>query len=296
LIAPNKAGDVEANTSDKKPFGWPLSARLGSRSGSTPRSPGAKLSRGSSRGGRRGSSRRGRGGAKKYDIRLRRDNVGQELRSQSPRASEEEAMTANGIMRVSDIQREIDGIVKEIAVEGSGTYTGRPSTGRTASPTPSRRAGINVNSNRPSTAPRLLTNNLSSLNAAAAAAAAAANTNSSRSRPTTRDSHVNDFRNTGFDFFNRIPPPESSTTTKTVVRPVSRGRREAPTDRHYSESVYPDMEYYYTAQQRWVDEGERDFGEERMSKYGERRFGVVTPRSGVTPTTGNGWRESGRPF
>ncbi|KAH8910008.1 hypothetical protein BR93DRAFT_993098 [Coniochaeta sp. PMI_546] len=259
-VAPTKSGDVEAATSSK-PFGWPLSSR-----GSTPRSPGGnKLARGSSRGGRRGGSRsgRGRGGAKKYDIRLRRDVA--ELRSQSPRASEEETMTANGIMRVSDIQREIDGIVKEIAVEGSGTYTGRAVAGKTTtSPPPSRRG------DRSATAPRLLTTNLNNTNI---------------TKPTSRDSNINDFRNTGFDFFNRIPPPE----TESVA--TSRGRQQFPSERYYSESVYPDMEYYYT--QRRDD---RDFSEERISKYGEKRFGVVTPKSGVTPTSGNGWRESGRPF
>ncbi|KAB5570113.1 hypothetical protein GE09DRAFT_1170964 [Coniochaeta sp. 2T2.1] len=224
-------GDIEAaTTSNSKPFGWPLSAR-GSKTPKTPKSPCGstnKLFRGSSRGGRRGGSRsggRGRGGsssAKKYDIRLRRDVSGAaELRSQSPRASEEEAMTANGIMRVSDIQREIDGIVKEIAVEGSGTYTagggrgGRPitpKTSSTSSPPPSRRG------------PRALA--------------------------------------------TTTPP---NLTLNTSQRPSSSSRRE---------------------------NRDRDYSEERMSKYGEKRFGVVTPRSGVTPTTSGagGWRESGRPF
>lgn len=275
--APTKSGDVEGGgtSGDKKSLGWPLSAKFSS---SSPKSPGAKLARGSSRGGRRGGSRsgRGRGGAKKYDIRLRRD-VAHELRSQSPRASEEETMTANGIMRVSDIQREIDGIVKEIAVEGSGTYVGRrPSTARTITPPPSRRG------DRPATAPRLLASNLGGV----------ATSTTMTTRPTTRDSNVNDFRNTGFDFFNRIPPPETESV------PVSRGRREVAPERYYSESVYPDLEYYTQAGGR-RDEREnrdRDYSEERMSKYGEKRFGVVTPRSGVTPTSGNGWRESGRPF
>lgn len=251
-VAPTKSGDVEAATTSRS-YAWPLSAK-----GSTPKPQGGnKVARGSSRGGRRGGSRsgRGRGAAKKYDIRIRRDVT--ELRSQSPRSSEEETMTANGIMRVSDIQREIDGIVKEIAVEGSGTYTGRPITPMT-SPPPSRR------SNKSATAPRLLTTNL--------------NTRPSSSR----DSKVNDFRNTGFDFFNRIPPPEIETV------PTSRGRPQNP-ERY--ESVYPDIEYY--TQRR--ETRDRDYSEERISKYGEKRFGVVTPRSGVTPTN-SGWKESGRPF
>ena len=42
---------------------------------------------------------------------------------------------------------------------------------------------------------------------------------------------------------------------------------------------YPDAEY----------ETERDLNEERMSRYGDRRFGVVTPKT-------TGWGSSGRPF
>lgn len=196
-------------------------------------------------------------------------------------------MTANGIMRVSDIQREIDGIVKEIAAEGSGTYTGRAagmpgSSSSSSSPPPSRRGGTRV----------LTTTNLNN-NATVVGA----------KPPASRDSNVNDFRNTGFDFFNRIPPPETETS---VARGQGPRARQFPPERYYSESVYPvDLEYYTTTttqQQRPDaaddDDGARDYGEERISKYGEKRFGVVTPRSGVTPTTsGNsGWRESGRPF
>ncbi|KAB5558618.1 hypothetical protein GE09DRAFT_119580 [Coniochaeta sp. 2T2.1] len=304
-------GDIEAaTTSNSKPFGWPLSAR-GSKAPKTPKSPSSstnKLFRGSSRGGRRGGSRsggRGRGGsgsAKKYDIRLRRDVGGAaELRSQSPRASEEEAMTANGIMRVSDIQREIDGIVKEIAVEGSGTYTGgggrggrpiTPKTSSASSPPPSRRG------------PRALTTTPPNLTL-----------NTSVSRPGTRDrdrdSTVNDFRNTGFDFFNRIPPPEETVESSSV--PVATRGRQRNVPSYYTESVYPEIAEYYTYTQQQQQQQQqrpssssrrenrdRDYSEERMSKYGEKRFGVVTPRSGVTPTTSSGgaggWRESGRPF
>lgn len=151
-------------------------------------------------------------------------------------------MTVNGIMRVSDIQREIDGIVKEIAVEGSGSYTGVNNP--TPTPPPSRRG------NRSTTVPRLLTN--------------------------IPGSNINNFRDTGFDFFNRIPPPMDGS-------PGSAGR-----GRYDRESVYPDLEYYLT------DRRGRDYREERLSKYGERRFGVVTPK-GDTPD-GQGWRESGRPF
>jgi hypothetical protein len=160
-------------------------------------------------------------------------------------------MTINGIMRVSDIQREIDGIVKEIAVEGSGSYTGVNTSNASTTPPPSRRG------NKSTTVPRLLTN-------------------IPPTRTGSRDSNVNNFRDTGFDFFNRIPPPMDGS-------PGSVGRGQV--DR---ESVYPDLEYYLT------DRRDRDYSEERLSKYGERRFGVVTPK-GNTPD-GLGWRESGRPF
>lgn len=138
----------------------------------------------------------------------------QHLRSQSPRSSEEEAMTSNGIMRVSDIQREIDGLARELTAV-SGTYT-------------------------------------SFLNTDPA---------DSLQRP--------------------AQPPRSSSA------PGSGRRRFA--DRYYNEGADPDVEYA----------AERDFNEERLSRYGERRFGVVTPK-GVPPQwpgdfDGRG-RKEGQPF
>ncbi|KAK3357093.1 hypothetical protein B0T25DRAFT_146694 [Lasiosphaeria hispida] len=210
-VAPSRMADVE---SGEKPVGW----------GNTPADSigagvGGKLGRGGSRGGRRGSNRsaRGlrpaRGGKLKPSIRVRKDVA--ELRSQSPRSSEEETMTNNGIMRVSDIQREIDGIVKEIAVTGSGTYVPRPST-----------AGTN--------------------------------------RPLTRPSPTDSFS-----------------------RPLTSGGGRRYPERYYSESVYPDLDY--------DDRDPRDYNEDRISRYGDKRFGVVTPK-GTTPTS-RGWtQEGGRPF
>jgi len=117
-------------------------------------------------------------------------------------------MTNNGIMRVSDIQREIDGIAKEIGES-------RPYTRKTDS-----FAG-----------PRPLT---------------------AGSRPGTSGSGV-----------RRYP------------------------ERYYSESVYPDAEF--------DSRGDRDYNDERMSRYGDRRFGVVTPK-GTTPTSRTWREEGGRPF
>lgn len=113
-------------------------------------------------------------------------------------------MTNNGIMRVSDIQREIDGIAKEI----------------------------------------------------------------SESRPYTRKT----------DSFAGPRPLTAGTSGS--------GVRRYP-ERYYSESVYPDPEY--------DDRGARDYNDERISRYGDRRFGVVTPK-GTTPTSRTWREEGGRPF
>ncbi|KAK3333315.1 hypothetical protein B0T19DRAFT_122478 [Cercophora scortea] len=203
----SRAADTDADLeTGRKPVGWDKPTP-----GTSGANPGGKFGRGGSRGGRRGTGRSvrgvrtGRGGKLKPIIRVRTDLA--ELRSQTPRTSEEETMTNNGIMRVSDIQREIDGIVKEIAVSGSGSYTGSPP----------------------------------------------------RPRPS---------------FDTSIRPGTGS----------SSGRRYP--ERYYSESVYPDQDY--------SSPGNRDYDEERMSRYGERRFGVVTPK-GTTPTS-RAWKESGRPF
>ncbi|KAK3375397.1 hypothetical protein B0H63DRAFT_563309 [Podospora didyma] len=219
LVAPSRIADAEADAG-QKPVGWENSTAASSPGG------GNKLGRGGSRGGRRGSARTtrstktGRGGKIKPIIRVQTDMA--ELRSQSPRTSEEETMTNNGIMRVSDIQREIDGIVKDIAVSGSGTYTGtytgvRPKTPKTPK-TP-------------------------------------------RPRPS-------------FEMTTSPPRPGTGGTSS------GGGNRARYPERYYSESVYPDPDFF----------DDRDYNEERYS----RRFGVVTPK-GTTPTSRT-WKESGRPF
>ncbi|KAK4190362.1 hypothetical protein QBC35DRAFT_79325 [Podospora australis] len=133
VAASRVAPDLEAG---QQSVGWDNSLPARGMSG--------KFGRGGNRGGRKGNSTRsaksasqtrsGRGGGKlKPIIRVKTDLA--ELRSASPRTSEEETMTANGIMRVSDVQREIDGIVKEIGVAGAGTYTGRSPDSATTSST-----------------------------------------------------------------------------------------------------------------------------------------------------------------
>ena len=174
-------------------------------------------------------------------------------------------MTANGVMRVSDIQREIDGIVKEIAVTGEGTYTGVNRTGS---------SGRGSTKGRSAAAARSLTrNNESSRNNGD-------NTNydyksATTSTPGSRDSNINNFRNTGFEFFMAAAAADEQSS------------RKDKSERYYSESVYPDMDF--------AERQNRDYSEERISKYGDKRFGVVTPK-GTTPTS-RGWKdEGGRPF
>jgi hypothetical protein len=67
-----------------------------------------------------------------------------------------------------------------------------------------------------------------------------------------------------------------------LVLEMTEGGRRFP-ERYYSESVYPDAEY----------RAERDFNEERLSRYGDRRFGVVTPKG---PPPSSAWGPAGRPF
>ncbi|KIH92687.1 hypothetical protein SPBR_02637 [Sporothrix brasiliensis 5110] len=143
-----------------------------------------------------------------------------ELRSQSPRSSEEEAMTSNGIMRVSDIQREIDGLARELTAV-SGPYS------------------------------------------------------------SSRYTHFLDTDPAADNLQGAPQPPRSSSAP-------GFGRRRFA-DQYYSEGADPDVEYAR----------ERDFNEERLSRYGERRFGVITPK-GVPPQWPghfeNGGRKEGQPF
>ncbi|KAK0732731.1 hypothetical protein B0T21DRAFT_335085 [Apiosordaria backusii] len=202
--------------SGQKSLGW----EDANRSSSSPaRSARAKFGRGGSKVGRGGrnktASRRGGRGGKLRPIitRVMTTEQPQELRSSSPRESEEQTMTNNGIMRVSDIQREINEIAKDIDI------------------------GL--------------------------------------ARTTTRD---------------------SGETITVGVEEEPRGRTR---ERYYSESIYP--EYVPDLplpepQDKQLDlrvrDEERKYNEDRVS----RRYGVVTPRLGMTPTTSRGWEESGRPF
>ncbi len=258
VMATTKPGGSDPEMGQKAPFGW---ERDSSPSGSTNSNSNSKSGRGGSRGGRKagGSSRRGggrgrsplrsrgSGRVKPTIIRIRTEKeVGAELLRSSPRSSEEQTMTNNGIVRVSDIQREIDGIVKDIAVAGAGTYTGG--------------GGRPTNVMRPVT-PKT------------------PKTPAARSRPSMET------------IARPRPSMETITVGAMMITPLPRpgtsgsGVRRVAPERYYSESIYP--EQGVGKSDEWDDD-------DRVSKYLDRRFGVVTPK-GTTPTA-KGWEGSGRPF
>lgn len=263
----------------QKPIDWDnntSSSRPGTSSGGGEKGGGTRGGRGGkSRGGgvRRGvssrstrSTRSGRGGGKikpSMISRVKTDNMGAaELRSQSPRSSEEETMTNSGIMRLSDIQREIDGLAKEIQIGSGLSNSSRPYTRRTDS-----FAGP-----RPVTAGSMSSNHKNNNNSS---------TTNGNNRPGTSGGTESQYIATG----------AGAGTGSTI--------RRYP-ERYYSESVYPDPDPENYDDDRRDD---RDYNDERLSRYGDRRFGVVTPR-GTTPTnatftlsTTRSWKEGGgRPF
>ncbi|KAG7290729.1 hypothetical protein NEMBOFW57_000732 [Staphylotrichum longicolle] len=249
---PSSDRDLEANL-QKRPFGWDNRTSTSASSSSPPASGlgsggsnNVKFGRGGSRGGRKpGTTRRGRarsplrargsGKLRPTIVRLKTERdfggggaAAVELRS-SPRSSEEQAMTSNGIVRVSDIQREIDGIVKDIAVAGQGTYTGGAVTTTT---------GV---VGRPPRAEAVDGDDYDRGDAGDAVAAAA------------------EYQ------WERV--------------------RRGPPERYYSESIYPEQ---------GMGNGDDWDDDDRVSRYLDRRFGVVTPK-GTTPTS-KGGGGSGRPF
>ncbi|KAM7184660.1 hypothetical protein V8F33_012863 [Rhypophila sp. PSN 637] len=265
----SRIGDAEQG-GQPKPIDWDSSTqnnRPGTSSGekgnsgtSAGKHLGSSSRGGKSRGGgpRRGSSRSGRslrnggrgGGKNRPTIMRVKTDVGaaEMLRSASPRSSEEETMTNNGIMRVSDIQREIDGLAKEIEIARAGVVVSRPYHRKTDS-----FAG-----------PRLRT------------------AAGSISIPTPTTTNNNGTSAAG------IRPGTSGSTTGSIAI----GIRRYPAERYYSESVYPDMDYEDDDEEEPEGSGsggqqnkrdDRDYNDERISRYGDRRFGVVTPR-GTTPT------------
>ncbi|TLD30909.1 hypothetical protein PspLS_02054 [Pyricularia sp. CBS 133598] len=152
-----------------------------------------------------------------------------DLRGCSPRGSMEKAMTsANGIMRLSDVQREIDVLVKDLAMGPGGSYLLKRPTGYEEREREQQfRRDIEnlereVRSRQRTAAPRKAPSetNFSSY-AAGGVVSAASSQAGPRSSPRTRP------------------------RTRTGPRPRTRNR---------------------------------DFGEERKSKYGDKRNGVLTPR------------------
>lgn len=281
---PSSDRDLEANL-QKRPFGWDNRTSTSASSSSPPASGlgsgsnNVKFGRGGSRGGRKpGTTRRGRGrsplrarGSGKLRptiVRLKTERdfggggaAAVELRS-SPRSSEEQAMTSNGIVRVSDIQREIDGIVKDIAVAGQGTYTGGAVTTAAATATAavggrgvvmaapmSRGDAVRPVTPKTPKTPR---------------------TPAARPRPSMETITI------GATLVTPLPPRPSTSGS---------GVRRGPPERYYSESIYPEQ---------GMGNGDDWDDDDRVSRYLDRRFGVVTPK-GTTPTS-KGWEGSGRPF
>jgi hypothetical protein len=219
-------------------------------------------------------------------IRLVKNNGAQELRSRSPRRSEEQVMTIDGPLRISDVQREVDGMVKELAVSGAGTYTGINNNNRPRSPRRGGATGLSTRGTKSATMGRSLNESSTRKDEAVSTMRP---TTPKASQPSAK-SNINNFRDTGFDFFDNLrADPSITVNTNTEDYLASTGRSRYP-ERYYSESVYPDAEFQ-------KESGEmRDYNSERMSKYGDRRFGVVTPK-GTTPTNATtGWAQSGRPF
>ncbi|KAL2201119.1 hypothetical protein P885DRAFT_73471 [Corynascus similis CBS 632.67] len=305
--ATNSYPDLEMG---QKPVGWEKETSPGMGSSGVNTGAGAsKFGRGGSRGGRKGSVTRGssrtggRGGSKTGTSRgwragsssskkktrptitlirttaaaasasatTRERGALTELRS-SPRPGEEQAMTSNGIVRVSDIQREIDGIVKDIAVAGAGSYTGgsSPSTlnpvtqqqqqrqPKGEDQTPDLRAPKTPKTPRTPKTPKT----------------------PPRPRPSMETITV------GATLVTPLPPRPS--TSGSVAR-------RAPPERYYSASIYPDRDGSGGDGYGVDDYDDDEYGDDdRVSRYLDRRFGVVTPK-GTTPTS-RGWEGSGRPF
>jgi hypothetical protein len=294
--------DVEMGEQQKS-LGWNSSRETSPISNNTGISIGAsKFGRGGSRGGRKGSVNRssGRGGGrtgrnrsplrgskiKPTIIRIKTDRDGlAELRS-SPRSSEEQAMTSNGIVRVSDIQREIDGIVKDIAVAGAGSYTGGSNAVVRPPATMSPRSGSGNSSARRE-------------DVAAAARPKTPKTPLPRTPKTPKTP-----RTPAAMMARPRPSMETITVGATLITPLpprpstsgSGVARRAPPERYYSESIYPEQGIMGRGgEDDDVDDDDDVYGDDdRVSRYLDRRFGVLTPK-GTTPTSKE-WEGSGRPF
>ncbi|KAK3302295.1 uncharacterized protein B0T15DRAFT_496765 [Chaetomium strumarium] len=252
----NDSADVEMGQDNqhKPSIGW--NTRSHTHRDSSP-VVGSKFGRGGSRGGRKGSynhiTGRQQRPSQKPIIRVRTTGLAGAgrheqvlLRSSSPRPSEEQAMTYNGIMRVSDVRREIEGIVKDIAVAGAGTFTsaGTPvSRGANRTPPPPPRTPRTPRTPKPTTPPR--------------------------PRPSMETIFV------GATMVS--PPPPRPSTSGSGAGTI---RRAAPApERYYSESIYPEQGLGKAGEEEEDDD-------DRVSRYLGRRFGVVTPRGTTPTSRG----------
>ncbi|KAL2271504.1 hypothetical protein VTJ83DRAFT_875 [Remersonia thermophila] len=329
--------ELEKGLSGQRPFGWRsdketwgITKASTSSSSTWPRATNSTSSSSSSRPLSRSRSqsrtrltRRGTAGSSsskiKPTIKLIR-NVEPEVtvvvpQLQPPGAS---VNASNPGMRVSDIQREIDGIVKDIAAAGKGTYTGiKGSTMSSSTPTtaanmaprlptiPAKQApqpGLSTTTTRPTTpktpktpkTPRTpqprpsietVTVGVTQVTPLPPRPSTSASTRSAANM--TINTSPNRTANAA------LADPGSATRTTTAAA--------VPPERYYSMSIYDPP----TARGAFIpthpvptvpNEDEDDWFEadDRVSRYLDRRFGVVTPR-GTTPTA-RGWEGSGRPF
>ena len=184
----------------------------------------------------------------------------------SPRTSEEpltrtRSNTNGGVtIRVSDIQREIDGIVNDIASAGAGSYTGLFSSSASSS---SLSSSLSPVISRPILTPGTTI----------------------RSTPTSPRVGLAPL----LPFPPPpVPPPSGGLPARPSTSGSMKGSRTVVLEQHYSASIYPDDQDNENTRPRKSEEI-------RKSRYGdERRYGVVTPR-GTTPIQ-RGWEVDGRPF
>ncbi|AEO69110.1 uncharacterized protein THITE_2130781 [Thermothielavioides terrestris NRRL 8126] len=254
---------------------------------------GSKFGRGGSRIGRKGYTSRRKGGGAITTATAAAASHGDDKTANNDRRRGSSKIkptitriqtTDSAVVRVSDIQREIDGLVKDLAVAGKGSYTGAAAAaaapavaetqrGGTAGQSPTKTAATQTSSPPqlqppPRTPPR------------AAAAAAPP-----RPRPSMETITV------GATFVTPLPPRPSTSGSSSTSRGGGgggAGRRGAP-ERYYSESIYPEQ-----GMGRDDDDDDDYDYDDRASRYLDRRFGMVTPK-GTTPTL-RGWEGSGRPF
>ncbi|KAL1837086.1 hypothetical protein VTJ49DRAFT_4296 [Mycothermus thermophilus] len=240
---------------------------------------------------------------------------------QPPSTTNASLNTGNPNVRVSDIQREIDGIVKDIAAAGKGTYTGIKKATMSSS---TATTTANMTPRLP-TIPTKQVQQPSPITTTMSTTMRPTTPKTPKTPKTPRTPQPRPSIETvtmGATQVTPLPPRPSTsastrstanitintnvnrTTNSTTTSPGSATRSTTvpvPQERYYSMSIYDQP----TTRDTFIPtnpvptvpgEDDNDWFDEddRVSRYLDRRFGVVTPR-GTTPTT-RGWEGSGRPF